>query len=701
MSRPVPITPDYELLEQIGSGAYGEVWRARSTATGAMRAIKIVHRSTFADVRPFEREFEGIKKFEEISRSHPSQLAIFHVGRNDAAKCFYYVMELADAAPGVEVQSPRFKVQGIPETEQSAEAEVSSALNLKPETLNSFAPRTLRSDLRTHGRLPAARVLELGLALTEALAHLHQHGLVHRDVKPSNIIFVSGRPKLADIGLVTDVATGDDSRSIVGTEGYLAPEGPGTPQADLFALGKVLYEAVTGLDRRQFPQLPPDLLAWPDAALVFELNEIILKACAGSGRDRYWSTDAMHADLERLRSGKSVRQRHTWQRCVRLGGKLALVAAFISLLAAGLKLVRNRPTPPTANYSGAVEKFETSGTTNREAFNFYLLGRKCSENANPSGYLCGIAHFEKAVALDPKFARAFAEMARAWSRLDAHEHIAPKICQPKAHEAALKALALDDTLVEARVTLASHLATFKWDWDGAERELRHAARLAPENPSPRASLARLLSITGRHEEAIAILRELQRRHPDVMWINNTLGECLSLAGRHAEGEREVRKTLAITPNDQLAHFRLAEILWVMGGHDESLSEWERWSVLRSGSAGGFGEAHKTFRESGMAGFWQFFDKQHQAQLSALKPGDWFPPMNCVWAYAGMGDLDKAFEWLDRACEDKQPLLADVAVHPHYAALWPDPRFRTVLKRMGLDRYFPKSMGTASGAAEAP
>ena len=65
-----------------------------------------------------------------------------------------------------------------------------------------------------------------------------------RDIKPSNIIFVGGRPKLADIGLVTDAG---DARSIVGTEGYLAPEGPGTPQADIFALGRVLYEATTGL----------------------------------------------------------------------------------------------------------------------------------------------------------------------------------------------------------------------------------------------------------------------------------------------------------------------------------------------------------------------------------------------------------------------------------------------------------------------
>jgi serine/threonine protein kinase len=80
-------------------------------------------------------------------------------------------------------------------------------------------------------------VLELGLALAEALAHLHSHGLVHRDIKPSNLIFVNGRPKLADIGLVTDAS---DQCSIVGTEGYLPPDGPGTPAADVFALGKVL-----------------------------------------------------------------------------------------------------------------------------------------------------------------------------------------------------------------------------------------------------------------------------------------------------------------------------------------------------------------------------------------------------------------------------------------------------------------------------
>ena len=92
-----PQVPDYELLRRIGSGSYGDVWLARNVL-GQCRAVKIIYRSRFVDPRPFEREFEGIQRFEPISRSHPSQLAILHVGKNDAAGCFYYVMELADDA---------------------------------------------------------------------------------------------------------------------------------------------------------------------------------------------------------------------------------------------------------------------------------------------------------------------------------------------------------------------------------------------------------------------------------------------------------------------------------------------------------------------------------------------------------------------------------------------------------------------------
>src|SRR5205814_1081379 len=108
--------------------------------------------------------------------------------------------------------------------------------------------------------------------------HLHEHGLIHRDIKPSNIIFVNGMTKLADIGLVTDVG---EAKSIVGTEGFIPHEGPGSVQADIYSLGKVLYEMATGKDRQAFPE-PPTFQVEAneqEQKQFLELNEVILKAC--------------------------------------------------------------------------------------------------------------------------------------------------------------------------------------------------------------------------------------------------------------------------------------------------------------------------------------------------------------------------------------------------------------------------------------
>ena len=99
-----PVIADYDLLRSIGRGSYGEVWLAR-TKTGSYRAVKVVYRASFDGDKPYEREFTGIKTFEPISRSHPSQMDILHVGRNDAAGYFYYVMELADDCSESRVQA--------------------------------------------------------------------------------------------------------------------------------------------------------------------------------------------------------------------------------------------------------------------------------------------------------------------------------------------------------------------------------------------------------------------------------------------------------------------------------------------------------------------------------------------------------------------------------------------------------------------
>lgn len=293
----------HELIREIGGGAYGRVWLARSV-TGALRAIKVVFRSNFRSDTPYDREYRGILKFEPISRDHDGFIDILHVGRNDAIGYFYYVMELGDDA-----------------TDEPGQP-------LNPET---YMPRTLDSERRRLRRLPFEESLRLALKLTLGLGALHQAGLVHRDIKPSNILLVGGQPKLADIGLVTDVGA---EVSFVGTEGYIAPEGPGDPTADIYSLGKVLYEISTGNDRMLFPELPVDLLSAGESTQRFvEFNEILIKACDPKSAQRYKSAEDLHAHLALLQAGRSVRRLLEMERLVQRVRRYLPIAATLAAAA--------------------------------------------------------------------------------------------------------------------------------------------------------------------------------------------------------------------------------------------------------------------------------------------------------------------------------------------------------------------------------
>src|SRR6185436_17151954 len=135
-----------------------------------------------------------------------------------------------------------------------------------------------------------------------------------------------GVPKLADIGLVAETS---EAKSFVGTVGFIPPEGPGTAQADLYSLGKVLYEISTGQDRQAFPALPPDLREFPDAEELVEFNEIVIKACEDDPRHRYASAQAMHDDVALLRAGKSIQRLRLVERRLALFYRVGLAAAAL------------------------------------------------------------------------------------------------------------------------------------------------------------------------------------------------------------------------------------------------------------------------------------------------------------------------------------------------------------------------------------
>lgn len=292
-----PNIPDHTLLRRIGGGSYGDVWLAQSVL-GTYRAVKIVYRRSFNEDRPYEREFNGIKRFEPISRSHEGLVDILQTGRNDDAGYFYYVMELADPCrPG----------------------------NIEAQT---YSPKTIAAERRARGRFSVDETVKTALVLASALSHLHASGLVHRDIKPSNIILVGGVPKLADIGLVAELT---EARSYVGSEGFIPPEGPGKAQADIFALGKVIYEIAMGRDRAEYPQFALEVDPVRDEQL-FELNEIILRACDDDLVKRYSSADNLLSDVKLLQEGQSVRRLRVLERRFAALRKTTLVASLVITL---------------------------------------------------------------------------------------------------------------------------------------------------------------------------------------------------------------------------------------------------------------------------------------------------------------------------------------------------------------------------------
>lgn len=315
---------------------------------GTYRAIKIVHRHNFKSDQPYEREFTGIRKYEPISRTNEGLMDILQVGRNNAEGYFYYVMELADDANAEramrDAESSLPPALAQPMGEGARRRGLNGPAHGRLRSPAHYHPRTVASDLRQRGKLPVDECVALGLSLSHALSHLHGHNLLHRDIKPSNLIFVQGVPKLADIGLVTEAT---EAQTFVGTDGFIPPEGPNTCQADIYSLGMVLYEMSSGKQAKDFPEPSLELVKGREREALLELNAVILKACAADPRQRYASAEAMREELAALRRGKSVLAKHTRQRLLLAGRRIASVAALVGVVAASGYLVARKPGRPT------------------------------------------------------------------------------------------------------------------------------------------------------------------------------------------------------------------------------------------------------------------------------------------------------------------------------------------------------------------
>lgn len=317
-SKP-PDLPGIELLRRIGSGGFGEVWLGRNRTTGLLRAVKLIARSRGGG-NAAGRELVSLVLLEaHLQTRHPNLLTVHHVG--ESGSWLFYLMDPADDQSGAPASADE-----------------------------SYQPATLQA-LLARGPLSPDDCLRYGRQLLAGLSCLHTAGMVHRDVKPSNCLFVGGQLQLADFGLLTESSR---PLSLVGTRSYMPPDGRMDFRADVYAAGLVLYEMYTGLPADCFPELGARAAEIVQDRCLASLNRLVLHACAGDAEKRFADARPMQAAVDAIRSGKAARP---W-------GRRVSIAALVGILgvAAASVVAWNRvpPGPVEVNVNFITEPYEAS-----------------------------------------------------------------------------------------------------------------------------------------------------------------------------------------------------------------------------------------------------------------------------------------------------------------------------------------------------
>ncbi|MDQ3175910.1 MAG: protein kinase, partial [Acidobacteriota bacterium] len=240
-------------------------------------------------------------------------------------------------------------------------------------------------------------------------------------------------------------------------------------------------------------------------------------------------------------------------------------------------------------------------TTNAEAYQFYLRGRFHWNKRRVKDLQQAIEYFQQAVAVDPNYALGYAGLADAYTLFSGFSDIPSRELMPKAKEAALRALSLDDGLAEAHAALGLILLLYDYDFAGAERESKRAIELNPNYATAHHFYSRLLSAQGRHEEAFAEIRRALEIDPLALPINWFYGHALFHARKYDESIAQLKKTLELDANFPGTHNHLARVYQAKGNYTESVEEYAKYQEL-------IGEQRNAalVRESFAKGGWQGF-----------------------------------------------------------------------------------------------
>jgi TolB-like protein/Tfp pilus assembly protein PilF len=319
------------------------------------------------------------------------------------------------------------------------------------------------------------------------------------------------------------------------------------------------------------------------------------------------------------------------------------------------------------------QKLAKNYTENAEAYRLYILGRYFWNKQNVNDVDRSIEYFQKAIAIDPNYALAYAGLADAYSLNVAG---ANRERMAKAKEAALKAVSLDDNLAEAHASLARPRAVDDYDFAGAEREMRRAIELNPNYGTAHHFLADLLSVLGRYDEAFPEHQRALELEPFSPVFTASYGRTLIRVRRYDEAITQFNKALELDPNFRPAYMNLGLVYELTGKYAESVEVRAKLTEL-------IGDVRTAVlvRESFARGGWEGFNRY----LTSENRPKTLPSYALAVAFVYLGEKEKAFDALYKAAENHEITLHQfLKSDPRIDSLRSDPRFHDLMKRVGFE-----------------
>jgi serine/threonine-protein kinase len=314
-------------------------------------------------------------------------------------------------------------------------------------------------------------------------------------------------------------------------------------------------------------------------------------------------------------------------------------------------------------------------TSNAEAHRLYLKGRHHMDKRDEAGVRIAIQSFSEAIDVDPAFAAAYSGLSDAYFVLMSFGHVPPRDGSTLSEDAAQRALELDESLAEAHVSMAAVKETLLRDYMAAEGHYTRAIELDPSYPLARLWYAYYLTYTGRFDEAAVEVEKAQDLDPLSVAINANVGNLHCMAGRFDQAREAVRIALDLDPENEWAHRVNARLYAIDGRYQEAIAEVEPWS-----------DSKTSLSDLGCFYAWAGMEDEARRVIEELERRsrtEWVPPTQIGLVYAALGDADQAIRWLERAFEEIDPDLTFLNRDPFYDAIRDDPRFKDLVRRIGI------------------